>query len=151
MSNFIPCTVFLDGLPFSSVEHAYVAAKTTVVSYREDISRRPYLDEAGNLVPAFTSGQVKRLGRKLKLRPDWEQVRVDIMRDLLIQKFSQAPFRAQLVQTGKAYLEETNVWHDTFWGVCEGVGENHLGWLLMEIRDGLNWYDQAPDEEPISI
>lgn len=39
----------------------------------------------------------------------------------------------------KAFEEliEGNYWHDTYWGVCEGVGENHLGKLLMEIRNEL--------------
>ncbi len=32
-------------------------------------------------------------------------------------------------------IVERNTWNDTFWGVCKGKGENHLGILLMEIRD----------------
>jgi len=27
------------------------------------------------------------------------------------------------------------VWHDTVWGKCNGVGENRLGIILMQIRD----------------
>jgi len=125
MSNFVPCIVELDGLQFASTEHAYVAAKTLDQTKRLEIS----------LVE--TAGQVKRLGRKIKLRADWEEVKIDIMRDLLIQKFAQEPFKSQLLATGDAYLEETNTWNDMFWGVCEGVGYNTLGWLLMEIREDL--------------
>lgn len=125
MSNFVPCTVEFEGLKFASTEHAYVAAKTLDQEKRIEIS----------LVE--TAGQVKRLGRKVKLRSDWEEIKIDVMHDLLIQKFAQEPFRSQLLATGEAYLEETNTWNDTFWGVCEGVGYNTLGHLLMEIRDDL--------------
>lgn len=125
MSNFVPCKVMLDGLEFASTEHAYVAAKTLDIAKRTEISQ------------VETAGQVKRLGRKIKLREDWEDVKIDVMRDLLIQKFAQEPFKSQLLATGDAYLEETNHWNDTFWGVCEGVGYNTLGWLLMEIRENL--------------
>ena len=125
MSNFVPCKVMFEGLEFASTEHAYVAAKTLDQAKREEIAA------------VETAGQVKRVGRKLKLREDWEEVKVDIMQDLLIQKFAQEPFKSQLLATGEAYLEETNHWNDTFWGVCEGVGYNTLGHLLMQIRDDL--------------
>ena len=125
MSNFVPCKVMLDGFEFTSTEHAYVAAKTLDLNKRAEIAA------------VETAGQVKRLGRKLKLREDWEEVKVGVMHDLLIQKFSQEPFRSQLIATGDAYLEETNTWNDTFWGVCEGVGFNTLGWLLMQVRTDL--------------
>ena len=125
MSNFVPCTVELDGVTYPSVEHAYVAAKTTNLERRAEIAQ------------VSTAGKVKALGRQLKLREGWDEMRIDVMRDLLMQKFSQEPFKSQLLQTGLCYLEETNTWGDTFWGVCDGVGENHLGWLLMEIRDHL--------------
>lgn len=125
MSNFVQCKVILDGLEFASTEHAYVAAKTLDLDKRLEIS----------LVE--TAGQVKRLGRKIKLREDWESVKDDVMLDLLIQKFAQEPFKSQLLATGDAYLEETNHWGDTYWGVCEGVGYNTLGWLLMKVREDL--------------
>lgn len=125
LSNFVPVTVELDGLQLPSVEHAYVAAKTLDARTREAIATMP------------TAGQVKRFGRSLELRADWDDVKIDVMRELLIQKFAQEPFKTQLLGTGLCYLEETNTWGDVFWGVCKGVGTNHLGLLLMEIRDGL--------------
>ena len=125
LSNFAPVTVEYEGMSFPSVEHAYVAAKTTDLEKRREIQQVP------------TAGQVKRLGRRLKVREDWEDIKVDVMRDLLIQKFSQEPYKTKLIQTRGYYLEETNTWGDTFWGVCEGVGDNVLGWILMEIRGWL--------------
>lgn len=43
----------------------------------------------------------------------------------------------QLLATGTRYLEETNTWGDTYWGVCEGKGLNMLGKTLMQVRDEL--------------
>lgn len=61
------------------------------------------------------------------------------MRDLLRIKFNDDHFgyRQKLIDTGDAYIEEDNKHHDTFWGVCDGEGENQLGKLIMEIRKEL--------------
>jgi predicted NAD-dependent protein-ADP-ribosyltransferase YbiA (DUF1768 family) len=58
---------------------------------------------------------------------------------LLRQKFTDPGLRARLLATGTALLREGNWWRDTFWGVDQrtGAGQNHLGRLLMEIRDEL--------------
>ena len=54
------------------------------------------------------------------------------------QKFTKhKDLKEKLLATGDAYLEETNHWHDTFWGVCKGKGQNHLGKILMEVREEL--------------
>ena len=74
---------------------------------------------------------------KVKLREDWEQVKLLVMEDLVRQKFSKDPLKDRLLSTGSEYLEETNWWKDTYWGVCNGVGENILGQILMRVRDSL--------------
>lgn len=125
LSNFWPVDVQLDGMTFPSVEHGYVAAKTT------DLARRADVQVCGS------PGAAKRLGRYMPLRHDWGAVRLPVMRDLLWQKFSHQDLRMRLMSTGDAVLVEGNTWGDTFWGVCNGLGENHLGELLMEIRDCL--------------
>ena len=45
--------------------------------------------------------------------------------------------RTKLADTEDEELIEGNTWNDTYWGVCRGVGENHLGKLLMEVREML--------------
>lgn len=122
LSNFASCTVNYEGINYPTVEHAFQAAKSLDDRDRTHIA---YLD---------TPAKAKTYGRTVKLRPDWEVVKVSIMEDLLRQKFSQEPFKTLLIQTGSAGLIEGNHWHDTFWGVCNGVGQNHLGKLLMKIR-----------------
>jgi ribA/ribD-fused uncharacterized protein len=123
LSNFAPALVHLDGIEYLSVEHAYQAAKSFDAKYRASIAR------------CATPTDAKRLGRTVPLRTDWPQVKLAVMEDLLRQKFSQPFFATKLHATGNEELVEGNYWHDTFWGVCNGVGENHLGRLLMLIRD----------------
>lgn len=122
MSNFVPCRVTYEGRVYPSTEHAYQAAKSLLDSDRAMIQL------------AKTAGQSKKLGNLVVLRPDWDEVKEQVMMELLIQKFSQPKFMELLLATGDRYLEETNWWKDRYWGVCEGRGLNRLGHLLMKIR-----------------
>lgn len=82
----------------------------------------------------------KRMGRQCKLRADWEEIKLQVMETLLRQKFHSEinPALAQLLKNTRDYeLIEGNNWGDTFWGVCNKVGKNHLGRLLMLIRSDL--------------
>lgn len=126
LSNFQAATVEYDGLEYPSTEHAYQAAKT------EDAAQRRRIREAQK------PGDAKRLGKQVKMRTDWEQIKVGVMKDLVRQKFTKhKELKEKLLATGDAYLEETNTWNDTFWGVCKGKGQNHLGKILMEVRQEL--------------
>lgn len=73
----------------------------------------------------------------MRLRADWDEARVDVMRAVLAAKYSDPDLRARLVATGDAELVEENTWGDRFWGRSRGVGRNMLGRLLMELRDSL--------------
>ena len=62
-------------------------------------------------------------------------MKVKVMRDLVAQKFKLGTRLAEwLNDTGLRYLEETNSWGDTFWGVYRGKGDNTLGCILMDVR-----------------
>jgi ribA/ribD-fused uncharacterized protein len=85
-----------------------------------------------------TPSEAKALGRKAPLRDDWELVKDMVMFDILKHKFVQSANLYMLLDSsGNKYLEETNDWHDTYWGVCNGVGQNKLGRALMEVRDSM--------------
>ena len=129
LSNFYPSTVWLDGVEYPTVEHAFQAAKTLDHEMRLKIQ------------DAITPGGAKRIGRLVTLRPDWEMIKITIMEEMLRQKFHkhQAPLLyRKLIETGDQHLEEGNTWGDKFWGTCNGIGENHLGEILMLIRDDLS-------------
>lgn len=127
LSNYSLCSVWFDGHIYSSVEHAYQAAKTLDDKERVGIRHIP------------TPNQAKKLGRKVTIRSDWEDIKVDIMRELLKEKFAQKPERDILISTGNEELIEGNWWGDRFWGQSPlGNGKNWLGTLLMEIREQIN-------------
>lgn len=71
--------------------------------------------------------------------PNWDSIKVSVMRDCLNQKFRQEPYKTLLIETGDVFIQEGNFWGDTFWGVDlkSKTGENHLGKLIMAIRDEL--------------
>lgn len=125
LSNFYLSPIFDGNIWFPTVEHYFQAAKTT------------NMEEYKAIAAADTPGQAKRLGRKVTLRPDWEEVKDQVMLDALRKKFSDDKLRLMLLATGEEYLIEGNTWGDKYWGVCGGIGLNHLGKLLMQVRDEL--------------
>lgn len=75
------------------------------------------------------------MGRNVVLRDDWERVKLNVMKEILIIKFTTNQGLAEmLLATGEEQLVEGNTWNDHYWGVCNGVGQNHLGKLLEEVR-----------------
>lgn len=124
-------------------EHYFQAAKTTDKEARALILAAPTAKEAKRLGrPEGFSELSKQLGREIALRPDWDEIKLDVMAWGLERKFQHPELRRMLLATGDAYLEEENRWHDQIWGRCicakhKGEGENHLGRLLMELRDKL--------------
>lgn len=127
LSNFFSCLVEYDGELYPSVEHAFQAAKTF------DQEERMYISLTE------TAKEARSVGRKMKgIREDWDEVRLGIMEELVRYKFSQySNLKDKLLSTGDAQLIEGNTWKDTYWGVCKGVGENHLGLILMKVREEL--------------
>lgn len=131
LSNFEYADIRLDGNVYPTTEHAYQAAKTLNVLEREEIRL------CGE--PKFA----KRLGRKVTMRRDWDAIKYSIMLDLNRQKYLHPHLAKKLLATVNAYLEETNTWGDTYWGVCNEEGENNLGKILMQIRAEIG--PQIPD------
>jgi len=126
-SNFLKYhPIFLKGKFWPSSEHYYQAQKYAGTEY----------EEAVRLVG--TPREAADLGRDTTkpLRPDWEQVKNDIMREAVRAKFSQyKTLQKVLLDTGDAELIEHTT-KDTYWADGgDGSGENWLGKILMEIRE----------------
>ena len=122
LSNFYKASILYDGIIYTNAEAAFQAQKTN------NMVERVYMSEMGPV-------EAKRYGRKVKLRKDWNDVRLSVMKDIVYAKFSQnLDLKEKLLATGDAPLEEGNDWGDRFWGTVGGSGENHLGKILMEIR-----------------
>lgn len=121
LSNLYEVPVEYGGKTFRTAESAFQAQKDT--SRADEFIR-------------LKGSDARSLGEKVEPRQDWDQVRVQIMREVVECKFKQNRWLMQkLMNTGKAKLIQENDRNDTFWGVYKGEGENMLGKILMEIRD----------------
>lgn len=126
LSNFHMEPLVVEGRTFPCSEAAYMAEKTDSPEWKDRFTK------------VTTALQAKQLGREVPLKSNWDDVKTVAMRKVLFAKFTQCEYLKELLlSTGEKYLEETNWWKDTFWGVFEGVGKNTLGILLMEIRKEL--------------
>lgn len=123
LSNYSASPFRIDYVLFPTMEHYFQANKAD--------NQNDYL----HIANAPTPGEAKRLGRKIQLRPDWEKIKDNVMLTGLRKKFADPELRSLLLATGDEELVEGNYWGDTYWGVCNGVGQNKLGQLLMEIRE----------------
>jgi N-glycosidase YbiA len=126
LSNFYQCPVRYEGILYRSSEHAYQAAKTLNMHAREVFTLRD-----------MDAAMAKHLCQALSIRPNWDKIKLVVMNDILIAKFSDFQLKQWLLETGDAELIEGNEWGDTFWGVCRGKGNNFLGKLLMDLRKKL--------------
>jgi N-glycosidase YbiA len=120
LSNFHPCGIPYEGRLYRSTEAAFQSAKCL---------HDPEKDAFTTLSPS----DAKRRGRIVQLRPDWNAVKDDIMLDLLRIKFADPGLAQKLRNTFPHELVEGNTW-DSYWGQFNGVGENKLGILLMQVR-----------------
>lgn len=125
LSNFYERPLTYGGINYQNSEAAFQAQKALDIETRKAFAEmKP--DEA------------KRRGKTVPLRDDWEAVKMQIMYEVCLAKFSQNPDLAErLIATGDEHLEEGNTWGDTTWGTVNGIGENKLGKVLMRIRSEL--------------
>lgn len=130
LSNTYLVPVTYNGYTYPSAEHAFQATKTVTVKDHQRIA------------DATSPHLAKRLGSRVKLRPDWNLVRDTIMADILVIKFTAPQLHKALQRTAPAELIEGNYWHDNYWGDCtcsdcaSTPGLNTLGRILMQLRDG---------------
>ena len=125
LSNFWTCNVYIDTLIYPSSEAAYQAYKTANEAERLQFTE-------------MNPGQAKKAGKTIKLREDWEEVKIPIMYRILLCKFTQNRDLMQKLANipyGTKFIEGNN-WNDTFWGVSKktGMGYNILGKLLGEVH-----------------
>lgn len=127
LSNFYEAPVEYKGLKYSNNEAAFQAQKCLKEEEKHDFT---------SLDPE--SAKIK--GREIPLRTDWEEVKLEIMEEIVRAKFTQnEELTKKLLETDDMILEEGNTWNDTFWGIClnSGIGKNNLGIILMKIREEL--------------
>jgi len=131
LSNFHPSPFTYMSVIWPTVEHAFQACKLI----------NPTVGDLQRFADYTTPNIAKRSGRMVKLRPDWEVIKVQLMYNLVYEKFKQnKKLRKMLLDTVDEILIEGNTWHDNIWGnctcsACKDIrGENYLGRILMLVR-----------------
>lgn len=135
LSNFYPCKVIYNGIEYKHTEGAFQAQKTLNEEERKYIA---------TLTPAQAKkacGRKGLKGFKVELREDWEEIKYNVMFEVVFIKFRDNPeLKEKLLDTGDALLVEGNYWHDNYWGNCTCercrhiYGKNQLGLILMRVR-----------------
>lgn len=134
LSNFHPSPMVFN----LEAEDQTLSVKSPTAEHACQASKAAVIKDGLAILRCETPGDAKRAGRRVRHRPDWDQAKLSIMRRIVAAKFRQNPELARrLLATGQARLVETNTWNDTFWGVYRGQGQNHLGKILMDIRNNL--------------
>ncbi len=123
LSNFTPSPISDEFGTYPTVEHYFQSKKAT--------NKEDFL----SIINAPTPAAAKQLGKRIQLRPDWEEIKDQVMLEELREKFSILEFKILLLFTGQEEIAEENYWHDTYWGICNGKGQNKLGKLLMQVRE----------------
>lgn len=133
LSNFYLHPIEYEGRTFGSVEAAFQSAKC--------------LDqEEKAMFTSLAPYEAKYVGRRVKLRPDWNEVKDEVMFNLVMSKFNKNPdLKKKLLETGDAELIEGNYWHDNYWGACScrkcanKTKRNQLGKTLSGVRTWLRF------------
>ena len=118
----------VDGIIYPSAEIACIAYHTEDLKLRQEISKIVDPVEAKKRIPPD------------KLRPDWDDVKLEYVQKILRAKFNQNPaLQKQLIATGNREIHPENLSHENFWGSCtctrcKNLGQNMLGQLLMAER-----------------
>lgn len=127
LSNFYEAPVTYKGITYRNNEAAFQAQKVRDFEKQKEFS---------NLNPS----EAKKKGRHVKLRKDvdWDSEKTGFMLEIVSAKFNQnEDLKIKLLATGDKHLEEGNTWGDRIWGTVNGVGENQLGKILMQVRKEL--------------
>lgn len=122
LSNFFSRELEYRGLTFQNSEAAYQAEKC-LDPY--DKFRFMYLNPS----------EAKKQGRRVQIRPDWDQIKDQVMYEVCMAKFSQNRDLLKKLLATDGLLVEGNTWGDKYWGQVNGVGRNQLGITLMRIRE----------------
>lgn len=151
-SNYFLSNITIDGKRYPTVEHYFQSQKfigsKDAEKYAEIIREQSTPNKAKILANQRQGGGYKwrtdlnpiiqkYKERGVEIRPDWEDIKMDVMRKGLLAKFSTPPFNKILLDTGDAILIEHTT-RDKIWGDGgDGSGQNLLGKLLMETREKL--------------
>jgi ribA/ribD-fused uncharacterized protein len=123
LNNFRKAPMFIYCNWYKNVEAAYQSRKTNDPDEQKAIRLTPH------------PGTARDLGQNVTMRPDWDNIKYQVMAECVLAKFVQhRDLRERLLSTGQEHLiEDSPV--DSWWGCgADGKGKNNLGRILMATR-----------------
>ncbi|MDH4990688.1 NADAR family protein [Aquamicrobium lusatiense] len=131
-SNLYRRAIEFEGETFATSEHAYQAGKARKPEVKAWLMAAP----SPSLLAMAAHGLYY-----WDVAPGWSKTKFDRMRGVLRAKYTQhQDLQELLLSTGDAKLIETATTDNEvnrLWGEVNGVGQNMLGVLLMELREEL--------------
>lgn len=115
-------------ITYLSSEHFYQSFKSENPQYKELILSQERPEDTKKIAK-------KVLDEEYEIASNWDVIKDNVMKIALYCKFSQNLELLDKLDRVKGEIVELNYWQDTYWGVCDGIGENRLGKLLMWFRD----------------
>lgn len=125
LSNFYEYPIYYNKLVFCNAEAAFQAQK--VINEKDQYK---FIN--------LNASQARKLGKTVQLRKDWEEIKDNVMYEIVKRKFTiNKELQQKLLETKEKKLVEGNWWHDTYWGVDSKtrIGQNKLGKILMKVRE----------------
>ena len=143
------CLAGYNGVIYNSAEAAFLASQ-----YDDPYFRSMFRN------PSLPIWRARELCKRLQKRRDWTpELSLDLTRQITFDKFCRSPnLRSLLLATRRELIVAENNWHEQFWGrcicnirpgkygrkdACLVPGSNHLGKILMSVRDRLTVEAQA--------
>ena len=127
LSNMFNRAISVDGVTYKTSEHYYQCMKCQT------------LEDYNLVFDAPSPFIAKKIGKRVKLIPNWDNMKDTVMLKAIFAKFTQhTDLRLLLCNTAPLLIVEFNYWGDTYWGVSNGVGLNKLGVMLTKLRGLLN-------------
>lgn len=118
------------------VEDKQAEDKASILS--SDTVLVPEIQEKIRQIASPMDAALEGRNRQNPLRPDWEDIKDEVMLQALRMKFNQNPEIAkELLATGDAIIIE-HTQNDAYWADGgDGCGKNKLGLFLMQVREEL--------------
>ncbi|KAK3089606.1 hypothetical protein FSP39_004960 [Pinctada imbricata] len=138
LSNFYRCKFYWNRKKFYSLEHAF--------QYEKAVCHGQY-DTARQVLNARHAGIANKIGRSIRLDPQWDQDKDEIMYAMLQAKHQQChTFRRSLNQTGQTPILIDIP--DRYWGTgTDGRGSNKIGTFLVELRQSKTTEGESTDRQ----
>lgn len=122
---------FIDQYAFLSNDYWFSG---TTVTHHYEASKTLSLKIGQEILKLGTPTEAREIGRRVLLRPGWDEMQLIVMRNLVEIKFAYPFLRSQILSTGDEELLNNNNYKDKYWGIYQGEGSNYLGRILSYVR-----------------